>query len=115
VACFAGLALIFIACVLAASTVENGDLQTRMLGMLVGSMGAITASAALYIDARSMNKSAQAKKGRTLVCPQCRTQPAALWCINHSMSLCMDCLTQHHVQNTCLYRPVIIPGAAGRA
>ena len=116
VVCFIGLAFIGMAFLVAASTVENGDLQTRMAGMLLGSLGSIMASTALYVDARSMNAKRTAQKRKsTVVCPSCRTEPATFWCVRHSESMCADCLVEHHTPNTCLYRPLITPTSSARA
>jgi hypothetical protein len=113
-------------CCLPGAFGTNPDLDLRMAGITLFSMGAVLISAGMYIKARSLpsagetgnSKKDPAAPGRRTRggCELCGSEAPVVQCKVHQLQLCGACLGNHYDSRSCVYVPsarnVAHPGKA---
>jgi uncharacterized membrane protein len=107
-----GAILSAIGFVVVGSTVgQQNPHETRMLGLLLISFGALIAALVFYLDARKIQESqfkksaASRQNDARLRCFVCGAPAVTMRCEKHKARLCPDCISQHD-EPQCFYVPL---------
>jgi hypothetical protein len=105
-----GACAIVIAGATLVGSIGRDDEAVSGTASLLFSFGALAIGGGLYQKARSVlatrTTSAPKNAKPALLCAECGTGEAVVFCTPHSVRLCVACMTTHDNSHKCLYVPV---------